>query len=827
MMGIMATRRWASGLTFLAVALPLAAAEPPADGPLARLGVPRLQIGYPLAFAADGKSFLGISPAGDLIRHDAATGAVIERIQLPGENESPSLSGDGSVCLVASRQREFSVWDVSAKRRLLHVPMRDKDFGVVLAADGKTAVVRVFSDDKYSLAVWDVATGRERIFAGKQDRKQGGHFVISPDGKRLIAQGPELRCWDVANGQVVWTARKPWNPEKWTFSPDGKTLLLIDNSRWRVLNAETGEPLDDWKLPADQAYSLPALAPDNRTLVHPTKKGVVLWDLAEGRARHVLPGTSRETAAGWHHVGGFAPDGKSVLTNFGMVQRWDLETGRPMLPDSADRGHLTPAVTLAFSPDCKRLASGAHEDRSVRVWNVASARLLHTLRGHSSYIRTVLFTPDGKRLISGGGDSTVRIWDPAAGRELNVLRLHDPKDPGKHEQVGTMRLLPDGQRLAVASLLAFGPDEQATALSVWDLRDGKRLESWPNPFGHKPRAWDLGVINRYLTADGLAMFTDRGQLLAIDGTLLRPDIQQTADEHAYDPVLAADDRLVASQKYHNEPPAEVRGVDVWELATGHRIARLSGDAHRVAFSPRAPFVVTAGHDGLRVCDMTTGKVVRSFVVRCRQDSWWCNTIAISADGHLAATSMRDGTIWLWDISLPPTSPAPLTEAMLARAWEDLADADAAKGYAAAVRLTSAPGPAAALLGAKLRPAEPVAAERVKALIADLASPQFVTRQAAERELIALGDRVAGPLRAAVAESSSAETRKRIEAILAPLADSAVPPNETLRGIRAVAVLERIGTPEARRLLEKLAGGLNTARLTREAKSSLAAWPTRP
>jgi hypothetical protein len=44
--------------------------------------------------------------------------------------------------------------------------------------------------------------------------------------------------------------------------------------------------------------------------------------------------------------------------------------------------------------------------------------------------------------------------------------------------------------------------------------------------------------------------------------------------------------------------------------------------------------------------------------------------------------------------------------------------------------------------------------------------------------------------------------------------------ELLRGVRAVEVLERAGTPEARQLLAALAGGAPGALLTREAAASL-------
>ena len=44
--------------------------------------------------------------------------------------------------------------------------------------------------------------------------------------------------------------------------------------------------------------------------------------------------------------------------------------------------------------------------------------------------------------------------------------------------------------------------------------------------------------------------------------------------------------------------------------------------------------------------------------------------------------------------------------------------------------------------------------------------------------------------------------------------------ETLRSLRAVGVLEDIGSREARAVLEPLAGGADGARLTREVKASL-------
>jgi hypothetical protein len=115
---------------------------------------------------------------------------------------------------------------------------------------------------------------------------------------------------------------------------------------------------------------------------------------------------------------------------------------------------------------------------------------------------------------------------------------------------------------------------------------------------------------------------------------------------------------------------------------------------------------------------------------------------------------------------------------------------------------------------------PVADERIERLIADLDSDDFDTRTKASKELAELGELAVPALRKALAKGPPAEGRRRMDDLVKQWESAkAAPRGETLRMLRAVAALERAGTPEARRVLEALAAGAPEAGLTQEAQAA--------
>jgi hypothetical protein len=120
---------------------------------------------------------------------------------------------------------------------------------------------------------------------------------------------------------------------------------------------------------------------------------------------------------------------------------------------------------------------------------------------------------------------------------------------------------------------------------------------------------------------------------------------------------------------------------------------------------------------------------------------------------------------------------------------------------------------------RLAPAKiQVDGKRLQRLVSELDDDEFAVREKASEELAKIGP-VAGPaLRKALGAGPSAEARRRIEALLAKLKDDRTT-EAGRRTLRALEILEHVGTNQAREVLKSLAGGTPEAWLTLESQAA--------
>jgi RNA polymerase sigma factor (sigma-70 family) len=471
-------------------------------------------------------------------------------------------------------------------------------------------------------------------------------------------------------------------------------------------------------------------------------------------------------------------------------------TSPPVVPaprgDTRDR-QAGAVVDLAFSPDGKTLATAGGES-CVRLWDRTTRRPLGCLTGQADLVHALAFSPDGRLLAAAAADGTVCVWDLPGGRLLGLRR-----DFGAGRLAG---FAGNGKLLAVA-----GP---TSGLRLWDFTAGKDVATLTGPLGTLVRElavapdgrvvasapdgfdpvislWDLGTgekgAGREVT-EFRRLVPNRGKVVSLaltaGGTLL----------------------AVASRKMDTRP----NEVSLWDVETGrmrHLLPGPHGDL--VRFSADGRFLVTSGRgEPAVVWDLRTADAPR----RLWQSSVPAEAAAFAHDGALVGWS-AEGRIHLFDAAgrernVIETEPVAALHSAgeYDPLWGDLAAAGPA-GEQAMRRLSVSPDGAVPFLRSRLEKDRSLA-DRIDWLIARLADDELSRGQAAAAELGRLRSAAEPALRQALGGAPAPEVRRRIEALLRlPSPQVREPLPEERRLIRAVIVLARLGSPEAKAVLHTL------------------------
>jgi RNA polymerase sigma factor (sigma-70 family) len=428
--------------------------DPLPEGTIARMGTVRLRAFWAeFGLSADGKTIITVTRGRHVRIWDAGSGAMLQQRELPVQlSDRAFLSPDGR--LLAVREPDslasLDIWDVLAVRRLhrLRLPEGAGIYRASISPDGKMLAVAEQAGARKVVRIWDMASGTDRELKGHA--RTPDKLAFSPDGKLFAASdGQRIICWSLAKWNQLWETKCAFNTSL-AFSPDSRILIASPGSReraWHAWDASIGKT-SDLKLPEGYNYAEMAVAPDNRTLVIDQRRYVQgadgfirLWDLQTGKMLRTLKGEGP--------IGPFFPDGKSFLTNNGALQRWELATGRPLLPETDKLGHRAEVSRVVHSPDGRSLASAAC-DGTIRLWDVATAKQLHILRCRDDAV-DLAFSRDGRFLVSGamGLQGEVSIWDTENGKEVRRISLNDPKRGETREGATRLHLTADGGTIIV------------------------------------------------------------------------------------------------------------------------------------------------------------------------------------------------------------------------------------------------------------------------------------------------------------------------------------------------------------------------------------------
>lgn len=268
----------------------------------------------------------------------------------------------------------------------------------------------------------------------------------------------------------------------------------------------------------------------------------------------------------------FSPDGRRLATGSKdkTVRLWDLESGRMLW---ARREHAAEVNSVAFSPEGRRLAS-AGDDGAIRLWNVDDGESLRTIAASDRGIRTIVFSPDGRRLASAGHDGTVRLWNPDTGETAGQWKAHD-------DSIMTLAYSPDGQRLATGGL-----DQ---SIRLWDPTSGRLARTLA---GHEAAVRSLTYAgdNVRLVSGG-----EDGRWILWDAATGEP----IRNQHGHDDRVLAVAANSDGTTIATAGRGAAEGIRLWDAETGELRATLPGHAAAIGalvFSPDGRTLASGGYD---------------------------------------------------------------------------------------------------------------------------------------------------------------------------------------------------------------------------------------
>jgi tricorn protease-like protein len=296
--------------------------------------------------------------------------------------------------------------------------------------------------------------------------------------------------------ELIGPDGQPRMPYKQDPLPKEKIALV---ERWVKEGAkyDGNSPGEDWTIlmRKTQHVAIPAAYPvtvpitalefsrDGLAIAASGYHEITFWKTADGALDRRMTGLAERV-----YDVAYSPDGKWLATAsgdpgvYGVAKLWLAEPGGGGKPvrDLAETQDVVFAV--AFSPDSKRIAT-AGADRTIRVLEVETGKLLAQIEDHADWIFGIAFSPDGKRLASASRDKTSKVFDLEKKESLVTFPAHA-------QPVYTVSFAPDGKSIATGGednrIRLWNPDNEGKPIreigsfggTVFKLRyspDGKNL----------------------------------------------------------------------------------------------------------------------------------------------------------------------------------------------------------------------------------------------------------------------------------------------------------------------------------------------------------------
>jgi len=828
------------------------------DGARLRLGSGKFREANYISAASlspDGK-LLAICGGSTTVRFlDVATGAEVRRINIREYLRTNQIHWmpEGNQ-IVTTGYNGINIWDAKDGKLVKQAlnPNKDGRDGMIhVSGDGKFVAIGSQYENGF-VKVVDLSTGSQ-ISSVKPAQNSSVNGCMSPKGEYLATWGQhynrgggnqeeqqligrKIQLWTAKDGKEKATLLSDINQVVAVrFSPDGSKIAGSGNGTIQLWDVATGKLERRFAGRTGQGVQL-LFSPDGKILSAAGQDGCVQsWEIASGKRAGICDGAAANVAGLLYR-----PDGQLMAwaINVNAVEIWEVPSGKKLTPQG---GHTGPVTSLQFSTDNKTLVTSGNDGKLLR-WDVATGKELEAFELKQSeatrrmygYARNyggpTHFSPDGKYLVaSGSNGGGAAVWDVNAGLELFALASAN----GYVDRSGIIAFSADSNKLIAMN--RYNSREQAIPIPVWEMETGLPLPSLKGQKGDFTCAGFstdgniLTTCSYFYPPNGNQVAEAWSWDLATGKTLSRVQVPNTQ----FMSIQFLDHRLFAAFTNNN---GQNQNQKIYDAVTGGEARSLEASANigggtALALSPDRRLLAYSGQgyerfgpDGrpiggkkIIVWEVASGSVRHDLGSMEGQ----VTSLAFSRDGKSLASGSTDTTVYLWDLPGKAQKSEALKPADLDELWKILEGLNARKADEAMRTLLTRPAETLPFLKEQLKPIPGVKLDvtRIGKLITDLDSQRFPVREAATRDLERMGTLASAAIAEALKKPTiPQEMRERLE----KLKDKVNKPDsglEWIRALRALEILERLGTPEAIAHLKEIAAG-GDATPTRVAREAL-------
>ena len=165
-----------------------------------------------------------------------------------------------------------------------------------------------------------------------------------------------------------------------------------------------------------------------------------LWDLYKGIRTAVLKGHTRPV----HGCSANASGNTIASVSWDRsIKVWNGKSGKLLNTLKTSGQHNTPINCVTFHPEGQVVAVGSW-DSTVKIWDTFNQKRIKVLKGHKSSVQACTYAPSGRHLVSASLDGEVKIWSTKSGSAVGTLVGHS-------SPVNSIAYTPNGQYLMTAS----------------------------------------------------------------------------------------------------------------------------------------------------------------------------------------------------------------------------------------------------------------------------------------------------------------------------------------------------------------------------------------